>query len=169
MIKNSKIKAAVLALVAIALIVLVVIDIFNIKSKNEETSALLIVADESVKEKILVQSAREFMNNAKGEILAFEGFVLSDEDLVATIEKIENAGERLGLEANIASVEKMSDGGKTSNVSFIVETEGGWNGTFAYLKALEALPNRVIFDEVHLRKEEGIWVSRIGISLYNFK
>jgi hypothetical protein len=169
--KNSKISLILLSSVALVLVGLVVFDINNVRMKNEETSRLLLLADQASEEKAAVQGVRVARNNVTEEIAAFEDVALTDAKLVSTIETIESAGRRLGLATRIVSVEKSGEesGEPYQKVILLVETKGSWPGTHTFLKAMESLPNRADFDEMHLQKEGGVWNARIGISLYSFK
>lgn len=168
--KNTKLLISVLAFVAIALSCLVFLGMRKTRIQNEETSLLLISADEIAAESAALQSIRAARVTSKIEIEEFESLVLTDEKLVGAIESIENAGRRLGLSTDTVSVQNEVEDSSTHNkVNLMVETEGDWEPTMQFLKAVESQPYRVMIDEVHFQKEEGVWLSRIGLSLYIFK
>ncbi len=169
MAKNLKLTTLILTLITIGLILLTLFNIYKIRKQNEETSLLLTQVEEMAGESASAQAIRSSRNKASEEIERFESIALTEDKLVSTLESIESIGKALSLTTDIVSVEKEEvTSGNHYKVSLLVETEGEWSSSLQFLKALESIPNRVLVDEVHFEKEEDVWTSRIGISLYIF-
>lgn len=147
------------------LMAFLLLDIYNIRAKNKETSRLLNQADEAAEVGVLVQSIRLIQNNAREDLEAFEELALSDSKIVPLIESIEKAGQSLGVKTEIASVEKTDE---PQQLNLIIETEGSWAGTLSFLKAIESLPHRVMVKSVNVSKDESLWSATIALSLYLF-
>ncbi|KKW14411.1 MAG: hypothetical protein UY54_C0019G0016 [Parcubacteria group bacterium GW2011_GWA2_50_10b] len=168
--RHTKLILAVLSLSAALLLVFMVLDIYNIRAQNEETSRLLNTADQAANQKVLSQSIRSFQNQAKNDIALLDNLILTEGRLVPVIEDIEQAGRSLGLQTKIISVDQPDNKGAevSRQIKLVVETSGSWSGNYSFLKALESLPTRVVIDEARLSKEGSSWQSRITLSLYLF-
>ncbi len=169
--KNTRLRLIVLSVIALLLLGFLGFDLYNIRAKNDTTSKLLTLADQEAEEKILVQSIRLIQNNAREDIEAFEGIVLSDDGVVRMIESVERAGQSLGLETEIISVEKTGEEtlDNPQKIRLVIESNGLWAATFSYLRAIESLPHRVMIEKVDFSKGKDVWHSRIALSLYLFK
>lgn len=170
---NSKLTLWALSVTSVILVVLLVLDIYHIRTQNEEVSRLLRAAEESAEAENLVQSIRSLQNSAEAELEDFDKAAVSDDDLVEAIEMIEKAGRTLGLQYEIVGVDKIEEG--APRVRIALESEGSWPDTFSLLRAVESLPYRVLLEEAALFKGEGdpagggaSWLSRITLSLYLF-
>lgn len=138
--------------------------------KNKETSKLLNLADSTAESKLLVQNIRTVQNDAAEEIKSFDNIVLSDDKLVSFIENIENLSRARSLEISIASVDKVEDKKALEPhlVRIVMETQGSWSDNFAFLRAIESLPYRVMIESSNFAKEEDTWRLRITLILYVF-
>ena len=85
-------------------------------------------------------------------MVVFSKVVPDKDPIVQMIEKIEPAGPRLGIDAEITSVEEGENGFR-----LFIEAEGDWAGAFSYLKAIENLPYRVVFERMNLDKSGLAW------------
>ena len=168
--KNSKVLLVTLSLIALALLSILALGVYNIRFKNKETSELLNLADHAAETGILIQSIRAAQNNSGQDIEAFDNLALAGDKIVPLIESIEGAGRALGLDTSILSVGKIEDKKSADPpiVRIVMETQGAWAPTLSFLRAIESLPYRVMIDESSLSKEEVGWRSRVILSLYSF-
>ncbi|MDO8569626.1 MAG: hypothetical protein Q7R89_02525 [bacterium] len=182
--KNSKLLLIILSFISIILLAVLIWETYNIQLKNKEASELLSLADQDAEAELLAQSIRMIQNNAATDIAAFDSLTLSDTNLVPLIESIEGAGQILGLDTNILSVEKIEDkkSVETDIVRIAIETRGSWAPTLSFLRAIESLPHRVMIDESNLSRDEigpasprqggagdgASWRLKIVLSLYSF-
>ena len=170
MIKNSKFTLIFLSVAAFIILAFLLLDLYNIRSKNKETSRLLNIADQAAEEEVLVQSIRTIQNSAKGDLEAFEKAVLSEDKLVPLIESIEGAARLLGVDLEISSVEEAGEAtaDEPQKLDIVLVGKGSWASVFSFLKALESLPHRVMINKTTLSKGESLWNTTIFLSLYMF-
>jgi len=168
--KNLKLLLVALVLISLVLLVTMVWGVYSVQAKNKKTSELLHLADQAVEVAILAQSIRIAQNNAAGDLEAFDRITLSNDTLVPLIENIEEAGQALGLDTKIISVGRIEDKKSIEPdiIRIMVEAQGAWAGTFAFLHAIESLPNRVMIDESSLSQVGNGWRLGITLSLYSF-
>src|SRR3989338_11028285 len=108
--KNSKLFLFLVSSISIGLLVVLTMEIYSIKIKNQEASELINLANQDAQVGILAKSIRTIQNNATDDIVTFDAMTLSNEKLVPFIESLEGAGQIFGLETDVVSVEKL--GGK---------------------------------------------------------
>lgn len=167
--RKTRLTIWVLAFAALILLVLALLDLRKVRVENRAVSTLVQVAEEKGQKEAVVQSVKALRQRGGEEIEAFEKMTLSNETLVPTIELIERGGGSLGLEVEIASVDKSeAKPGEPSKVSLVIESRGSWAGIMSFLKAVESLPHRVMVDNVYFTKEGGQWRSSLSISLFSF-
>jgi len=168
--KKTKLLLIVLSLVSATLLALVVFGVYDIKTKNKETSSLLNEADQIAKTGETVQFIRMIRGGELEDINTFNNLVFVNDKLVPLIEDIERAGRKLNLDTRILSVERKSssDSSKPDAIQMVVEAEGSWASTFSFLQAIESLPHRVMIDELNLSKTGTSWRLRIVLLLYSF-
>lgn len=167
---NSKLFLTILSLLSIVLLVVLILDTYNIRIQNRETSELFNSADRAAETRTLVQSTRLLQSNAAEDLATFDRMTLSGDKLVPLIESIEGAGRALGLKVNIVSVGSMenvkSEGLNT--IRIVLNVQGSWASTLSFLRAIESLPHRVMIEESSFSKEDIGWRSRIILALYSF-
>lgn len=170
MIKNSKFCLTILSLVLLGLLAAVVFTVYEIRTKNKETSRLLNESNEVFERKELAQSVREIKTSAAEDVVAFENLILVDEKLVSLIESIEAEGKALGLDTKIVSVAKIESKKPEEPVliKMIIQAEGDWTPTLSLLRAIESLPYKVMMEESNLLKVEDVWQLRTTFFLDSF-
>ena len=168
---QTKIRLILLSLVSLALVALLVLDFYQIRAKNEETSRLTNLLDKGESMEILTQAIRNLQNNSWVEFETFQQLTLTNDSLVPLIESLENTGRSLGLTTKIISINKSGDpeAPEPQKIQMVVESSGTWRGTFLFLKAIESVPYRVMFEGVELAQSTGLWRARVTLSLYAFK
>lgn len=168
--KNSKALLITLSLISLVFLSLVVFGIYDIKSKNKNTSELLNQADSVSETGNLAQSIKMMQMNAEEDLSAFEELVLTSDKLVPLIEELESTGRGFGLDTKIISVGKVEDKKalEPSMIHIILEAQGPWAETLAFLRAIESLPHRVIIDEASLSEVDVNWRLRITLVLPSF-
>ena len=166
--RNSTVTAILLSVGALALVALLVLSIYYIRVENKKTAELLHAIDTSEAQGLLLQSVRALKSSAGREIEAFEKLVLSADNIVPVIETLEQSGRGLGLDTAITSVteEKL---GEMAVMRLSIQSEGEWVEHFSFLRAVESLPYRVIFEEVSFIRSGTTWESRFSILLPLFK
>jgi len=168
--KNSKPFLFIVLSISIGLLVILIMEIYSIKIKDQEASELINLANQDTKVEILAKSIRTIQNNATDDIATFDALTLSNEKLVPFIESLEGAGQIFGLETDVVSVEKL--GGKKvvepDIIRIVMETRGAWAPTFSFIRAVGSLPHRVMIDEINLSKDENYWRLKIVLSFYSF-
>ncbi|KKQ82937.1 MAG: hypothetical protein UT07_C0014G0013 [Parcubacteria group bacterium GW2011_GWB1_38_8] len=167
--KNSKLFIMVLVLISTTLFIVLVLGVYIVRLKNNNTSELLNTADNFTETNALVQSIRIAQRSASEDIESFNNFVLSEDKLVPLIESIEEVGRKFGLETDITSVKGTEEELVEPHIiSIAVETKGSWVSVMSFLHAIESLPNRVMINESSFYKEDDDWNSIIILSLYSF-
>src|SRR3989344_388122 len=167
---NSKLVLAVLVSTSITLVAILSIGIYSIHANNNETSRLLALSSDADEAKVRAQATRLLRRDAANNIEAFEKLILSEEGIVSLIEMIEEAGQVLNIDTEVVSVNKV-DQENVNNpklVEVVVEGRGSWAEAYAFLAAIESLPQRVNFEESSLSKEGGAWDLRAVLSLNYF-
>ena len=169
--KYSKHMPLILILILIILAFLGVLSIYNIREEIAISSQLLTQVEQAESKDAIVQSINGVGNSNGIDIQAFEGLALNDTSLVDMIETIEKAARSLNVEARTQSVDKIKPAteAEPQKLRVTIEGTGSWSNNLAFLKALESLPYRVMFDNVSLTKEGSTWKSTITFSLYSFK
>lgn len=167
--QNSKLSFVFLILIATALLVVLFIESYSIYSKNEESRELINSVNQMTESRNLVSSIKSVQNNSAEDLVALENFVLSDEKLVSLIEKIEGAGQR-GMDVSIVSVEKIENKEPVGPglVRIIIDAQGSWSETLAFVRTIENLPYLMMVDESTLFRNESGWRSRIVLLLHLF-
>src|SRR3989344_2641057 len=97
----------ILSIIFVAPAATFVFGVYEVLSKNKETSKLLNQANHDTEVEALVQSIKLAQNSATADIKAFDDLVFSSDKLVILIENIEGAGRAFGLDINISSVGKV--------------------------------------------------------------
>lgn len=167
--KNSKVIIGFFSLVFLILLAVIVFGIYDIKSKNQETSILLSEARQITEAGGLTQSIKTIQASSREELALLDELVFTNNKIVSLIESIERKGEGLKLDTKIASVERRESGTSDPDlIRMVVEAEGSWPSTSAFLYALESLPYRVMIDESILSQAEDSWHLRIVFSIHSF-
>ena len=168
--KESRSILSLLSAVTLVLLALLVLDFYHIRTQNKKTSDMLNLANKAREDESLAQSVRLLQNTAGEDVEALGDLGLTPRRLVETIESIENAGRSLGLDTEIISVDKIErpDPSDPQQIVIVIENIGPWAGSFAFLQAMESMPNRVVMKEASFNKEETGWRSGITLSLYSF-
>ncbi len=167
---STKIVLGLVTLIALGLAGLLVWGVYTIRVQSIETQQLSSVIEEASRKEVLVQSIRTLQNSASLDLAAFENLDLSGEGLVDVIEGLEETGRALELETEILSVaEAKKTASEPLKIKIVVEVIGSWESAFLFLKAIESLPNRVMFEEVNLFRVEEGWSQRVSFFLYSFK
>lgn len=167
--KNTQIRVGVLALGALALLALFILDMRRLSSENAEIVRLLTEYAEIESEESAVHSIKSLKASSAADIEALEALALNDERIVPLIESIEEAGRVLELELKIVSVDKDKEDASPQLIRIVIEASGTWDSAFALTQAVESLPHRVMIESVSLTKMENVWRERISISLNSFK
>lgn len=167
---NSKVRFSILSIIALALLVLLVVDVWKMNKENAETARLMALSAEVEAKANTAQTIHSLQTSASEEVRAFENLTLTNERLVPLIESVESVGRALGLDLEITSVEKKQEGEDAGpqRIRMVVEASGTWSGVFSLVKAVEALPHRVMLENVTLTKGEDDWNTMISLSLYSF-
>lgn len=171
MFKSTKITLAILSLGTFLFVVVVSFGLYHIHREGKLAQEFLNMAAQVEKKEALSQSLHDLKNSSSGDITAFEKITLNEGGLVIAIEKIEGAAHALGLDLKINSVDKVGEPSPTEpqKVRFAMELSGSWVNSSMFLKAIENLPYRVMFEAVSFEKGEKNWRSNIVLSLYSFK
>lgn len=159
-----------LSLISLIFLSALVFGIYDIKTKNKKTSLLLSEADRTSETGELAQSIKTIKTNAGEDLTTFDEIVFTNEKLVPLIENIESTGRSLGLETKIVSVGKIEDK-KTLEpniIRIVLETQGAWAETLAFLRAVESLPHRVMIDDSSLSEVDVNWRLRITLAIHSF-
>lgn len=168
--KNSKLILTVASFVFFALSAVIIFGIYDIKAKNKKTSELLNEADRLAEAENLTQSIKMIQASVAADLTALDNLVLVNDKLVPLIESVEEAGQELGLDTDIISVEKIVDKKSVEPdiIRIVTETRGPWAPTLSFLRAIESLPHRVTISDASFSKVETNWRSRIVLTLYSF-
>lgn len=162
---NTTLRLVFLSVLALALLGFLGFGFYRLWMENQETARLTNLFEEAGKKEAANQRALQIRESALAEVTAFEAIALASQNLVPTIESIEDAGRSLGLTTKIASVEEGEAGSSNQAVKIVVESSGSWRGNFTLLKALESLPQRIKIESASLSKSESSWRSRIELTL----
>lgn len=168
MTKDSKLTIIILALISLALLVLLGLDIRNIKTEGEETSRLLNSVDEVSGEEVVNRSIVSLQSELAEELDSLAEIAVADKEVVSVIERVESAGKELGLKTEIATVEKI-EGESASRIKITVESEGAWGASFALLQAIENLPYLTKVERAQMSRNESNWRTSITFSLPLFE
>lgn len=169
--RNSKSLLILSFVVLVALLAVLAFVLYDIRTKNLETSELLEKTNGVAESEILAQTVRIARNSAPLELTAFDTFVFSGEKLVPFIENIEEIGRSLGLTTEIASVNRVPGDKKASEpdtVHLVIESDGPWTSIFTFVRTFENYPHHVMIDDMNLSRSENDWHLRIIISLHSF-
>jgi hypothetical protein len=157
--KNSRTLLITTSVIVLSLLGLLSFNIYRVYSQNRATAQFLEEANQKAIEDNLISSVRKLKAGAAPDIEAFETLVFTSDKIIEAIEKLELLGRSLTVEVEIThveEVEKLPDtDGKGLRVA--LNAQGSWAGLFTWLKALESLPYRVMFDQVNFSKQEGGW------------
>ncbi len=168
--KNSQFIIVMFSLVFLVLLSVIVFGIYDIRSKNQETSLLINEARQVTEVGGLTQSIKTIQANSRKDIIAFDELVFTNDKLVSLIESIEEKGRGLKLDTSIVSVERK-EGESPSEpdlIRMVVEAEGSWSSASAFLHALESLPYRVMIDESRLIQNQEGWHLKVAFSIHSF-
>ncbi len=158
-------------IVAITLLATLIFVVYSIRSKNRQASELLNTADRIAEATVLADSIDNIKAEAGSDLEALEDLTLSSDKLIVFIESIEDVGRQLKLDMNISSVERVEDKKATEPSVFrmVLDARGSWLSTFAFLRALENLPYRVMVDEINLSRVEIGWQAKVILSIHSFE
>lgn len=168
--KRSQVILSFLSVILVIFLAVIIFSIFDMRGKNIETSKLLNESSQIVETDNITQSIKVIRSSSIEDINAFNDLVLVDDKLVSLIESIENKGKELGLTLNIVSVEKRSgaESNTPNTIRMAIEADGTWVGTYAFLRAIESLPHRVMIDEMSFSKTSDDWHLRVVLILSSF-
>ncbi len=168
---NTTIVRLILAsLAALAMLAFLVLGWLHVKKVNRETAGLSVAAGESARLETEERMIRNIRSEAAAEIRAFEAFTLDNEKLVSLIESVEETGRALKLDLKIDSVEKKeSEGAAPQVIRIAVSAQGSWASAYMFLRAVEALPYRVMIERVNLTKDNAAWSETVVFSVHSFK
>jgi len=168
---ESKIRLVVSAFIAVGLLTLLFFYTKSISGENAETAKLITSSGQMEEAERAAQLVRSIRASSGADIASFESLVLTSERLVPFIESIESAGRALGVDLEIASVDKKDEGEGSAleRIRMVVKASGSWSGTYSLLKAIESLPYRVMIENVSLTKNDSAWEEAITLSLNAFK
>lgn len=185
MFQNSKTTLTVLSLAALFLGAVLSFAIYHIQKESRQAQELLTNAAQTEKREIAVKAIRTVQNTASIDLEAFDKIALTDSTLVLAIENIESTARALKLDVEINSVEKVGGTGsggdgasgaepevlpgtKPQMIRIAMDSSGSWSNSFLFLRTIENLPYRVVFESVSVEKRGTDWESKIIISLYIF-
>lgn len=141
--------------------------IYDIQSKNQETSELLNQIEVRSEGALLHQSIRSMQTSAQEELDLLDEIALAPNEIVDFIEEIEGLGRGLGLNVSIESVSEIkATESEPEKIRIIFETSGAWEDIFSLLRIVEHIPKKVVLEEVKLSKEELSWASDISLIVY---
>ncbi|KND48499.1 MAG: hypothetical protein AB200_02100 [Parcubacteria bacterium C7867-005] len=158
----SKTKTLLFSSVFLTILLVLVFgyEIYYIRTKSHETSALLNETDARTERDNLVQTIRAMRNSHKEDIAKLEGVSVNEETLVPFIEVIENTGRGMGLKTKTVSVspDKLDPKAKATNQNLVkvnMETDGSWQANIGFLHALENLPMHASIESITLVYGQG--------------
>jgi hypothetical protein len=157
--KNSRTLLIVSSIIVLSLCGLLSFNIYRVYSQNRATSLLLEEANQNATEDNLVSSVKKLKMGAAEEIEAFEKLVFTSDKIIEAIEELEFLGRSLNVKVEVTHVEEVEKIPETEGKGLRValNADGSWSGLFTWLKALESLPYRVMFDQVNFTKTELGW------------
>lgn len=165
--KNSKLILAFSIIIFLTLLCTISFSIYSIYTNSLEVQNLLERASRADEARILTQRARSVRVQAASDIEAFENIVISEDAVVSFIEKIEGAGEALGIRTKVISVSKKE--GDEHLLEMVIEAGGSWAQIFTLLTALESLPYKITADKVSLYKDGTEWKLEFKMLLNYFE
>jgi hypothetical protein len=156
--------------VAVTLLGVLIFLVYSIRSKNREASELINTADRIAEATVLAESIENIQADAGPDLEALSNLALSSDKLIFFIESVEGVGRKLKLDINISSVERIEDKKAAEEPVFrmVLDTQGSWLSTFAFLRALESLPYRVMVEEINLFRAEVGWQAKVVLSIHTF-
>lgn len=168
--QSTRLAVGIFSLIFIILLAAIVFGIYDIRSKNQETSILLNDARQVTEVGGLTQSIKTIRASLSEDSLALDELAFTSEKLVPFIESIEEKGESLKLDTSITSVEKKegADPADPGLINLVVETTGSWASNSAFLHAIESLPYRVMIKESTLSRNQDAWHLRVLFSIHSF-
>lgn len=164
---NTKTLSIFCTVILVILGGLLVFLIYDIQSKNRETSELLHKIEESSENELLYQSVRSIQNSAEEELAALEDIIVSSSELVSLIEEVEQIGRESGLTMDIVSVDEVKVvEGEPQKVRITFDARGSWTQTFSALSIVENIPRKIMIEEVKLNKEDVGWLATVSFAVY---
>lgn len=169
-ISNTQMRLVLAGTMALLLAACFAYAIYTVRAANTAISQLALQAESVSKKEKENQAIRTARLASEADIQAFEKIPLSGNGVVGVIESLEAAGKSLNLDTNIVSVNDVEGekGNAQKQILIVIEGEGSWTGAYSLVKAVESLPQRVILKSVELSKNDALWKTRIGFSIFSF-
>jgi hypothetical protein len=98
-----------------------------------------------------LESLRAIQVNNTAELDKIDSIVIARENPVPFLDIIEKTAKRFNLELRVGSVTVTEGkGSRDDTLSVMLETEGSWKQTIAFVHAIESLPYRVLVDDMSI-------------------
>lgn len=167
---STKTLIVILVIIIVFLLAVISYGVYEIRSRNLDTSELLNEVDQLAEAKEMTRAIKAIRMTALDDIDTFNSLVLTSDKLVPLIESLEKKGRELGVEVNIVSVNKGEESQTPSPniISMVIEAEGSWAGSYSFLKTIESLPYNVMIKESILSKAMDKWLLRATVVLNLF-
>jgi Tfp pilus assembly protein PilO len=132
----------------------------NIKNSNEKSSQLLVETQtESIREAKL-KALKRSVSQTSGTREKLEQYILSEDDSVVLIERIEELGSGVNSQVSIQSVRLEPYQDEAFEwVVFSLSAYGSWDSVMRFVSLLENLPYRTEMSELLIERGDGEGVS----------
>lgn len=180
--KNSQDFKKILAVLSISALAIFALHYFtyvDIKTKNESISGLQYdLSTKASKQDYLISTERS-LDKFAVELGLAQSSVVSKEEEIKFIEKIESIARNNGLTIDISSLALTSEELPSPDLIVLkiqVTTNGSWRGHYMFLAEVESLPlklkvsrSSLVRTGVGINLTDGGWSNNIDISVLKYK
>lgn len=135
-------RILILVPVNIALVLLCVFFIRGIHAYEEKTADVYKQIDISKKSQLSYLALKQSIQNTQSSREKIEQFIVSQDETVSFIEKIEGLSVKTGAVVNLTNVSRTSSG-ENSSLMFTVNADGTFREVYHFLSLVEMLPYRL--------------------------
>ncbi|MBX4181615.1 hypothetical protein KW807_02005 [Candidatus Parcubacteria bacterium] len=174
--KTLTLQMILLSLAALAIGGLAVLSFYMVKQKNSEATQLTELADKRSSELALANATANFREENASNISSLDELIITDDELVSAISKIESVNSVIGTKTTIISLEKekVTKEVDPHKIHLVIEAQSAdqvktFEKAFQFVKSLENLPFRADIEEGRLTLVGDKWVARVSLVLYLFK
>lgn len=144
--------------------------LWDLSAQKEEINNLKAEVDFNEKRNIEIREMLKFLESKENQIKDIESYFLvyNEQSIVAFIKKIEEIGEKTGVNLEIFNLSPLNqDDEKYLKAS--IDIRGEWDKVNKMIALIEHVPYKVSITNLNLKKEFDLWSASLEINILTIK
>lgn len=157
----TRTRITFLSLLLLLLSAALIVSLWSLRGIGLEAARLNAEADALSGNDSWTMGVRQIQSESAGDLKTLEEAKLSRTELVSLIETLEQAGKSMGLKVSFSSItaEGELSSSTPQTLKIVVDTEGTWRGSLAFVRLLQSLPTKASIETLTLSLSNQTWRS----------